>query len=163
MYVFKIAHRHDEVSTLPAVTIDIHPQQIKDVYSDVDLQTADVEDIALKNDIMVLDCKEGLYERLSVEDNIKFFRKLFHCKIPISELLVMFSLQTCAGTSLMNCSPSEVRRVYYAKYYMMNAKVSVFQEPIRSEEHTSELQSRGHLVCRLLLEKKNEKIYIYSI
>src|SRR5690625_5756681 len=24
----------------------------------------------------------------------------------------------------------------------------------RSEEHTSELQSRGHLVCRLLLEKK---------
>src|SRR5690625_6930402 len=28
---------------------------------------------------------------------------------------------------------------------------------IRSEEHTSELQSRGHLVCRLLLEKKNKK------
>src|SRR5690625_6502142 len=25
----------------------------------------------------------------------------------------------------------------------------------RSEEHTSELQSRGHLVCRLLLEKKH--------
>src|SRR5690625_5823271 len=28
----------------------------------------------------------------------------------------------------------------------------------RSEEHTSELQSRGHLVCRLLLEKKKQKI-----
>src|SRR5690625_801003 len=27
-------------------------------------------------------------------------------------------------------------------------------ENVRSEEHTSELQSRGHLVCRLLLEKK---------
>src|SRR5690554_6994052 len=27
----------------------------------------------------------------------------------------------------------------------------------RSEEHTSELQSRPHLVCRLLLEKKNKK------
>src|SRR5437870_7920919 len=26
----------------------------------------------------------------------------------------------------------------------------------RSEEHTSELQSRGHLVCRLLLEKKKK-------
>src|SRR5437870_7411755 len=26
----------------------------------------------------------------------------------------------------------------------------------RSEEHTSELQSRGHLVCRLLLEKKKQ-------
>src|SRR2546422_2803166 len=29
----------------------------------------------------------------------------------------------------------------------------------RSEEHTSELQSRLHLVCRLLLEKKKKKIY----
>src|SRR5437899_9659229 len=28
----------------------------------------------------------------------------------------------------------------------------------RSEEHTSELQSLRHLVCRLLLEKKNQKI-----
>src|SRR2546422_1996951 len=29
--------------------------------------------------------------------------------------------------------------------------------PFRSEEHTSELQSRLHLVCRLLLEKKKKK------
>src|SRR3989442_4783002 len=28
---------------------------------------------------------------------------------------------------------------------------------VRSEEHTSELQSRPHLVCRLLLEKKNTR------
>src|SRR2546428_5737735 len=28
-------------------------------------------------------------------------------------------------------------------------------DPVRSEEHTSELQSRSDLVCRLLLEKKN--------
>src|SRR5690625_7360049 len=27
----------------------------------------------------------------------------------------------------------------------------------RSEEHTSELQSRGHLVCRLMLEKKQQR------
>src|SRR3712207_8878576 len=30
--------------------------------------------------------------------------------------------------------------------------------PLRSEEHTSELQSRQYLVCRLLLEKKKNKI-----
>src|SRR5437660_7867930 len=34
----------------------------------------------------------------------------------------------------------------------------VLKFEIRSEEHTSELQSRGHLVCRLLLEKKKNKI-----
>src|SRR5437870_11488050 len=32
---------------------------------------------------------------------------------------------------------------------------------LRSEEHTSELQSRGHLVCRLLLEKKNEALVLF--
>src|SRR5436305_10654362 len=34
---------------------------------------------------------------------------------------------------------------------------SYYHRP-RSEEHTSELQSRPHLVCRLLLEKKKKKI-----
>src|SRR3712207_8628234 len=31
-------------------------------------------------------------------------------------------------------------------------------EPLRSEEHTSELQSRQYLVCRLLLEKKKTRL-----
>src|SRR5439155_640165 len=34
----------------------------------------------------------------------------------------------------------------------------LFEQRRRSEEHTSELQSRGQLVCRLLLEKKKGKI-----
>src|SRR5258707_11021449 len=33
----------------------------------------------------------------------------------------------------------------------------VQQQPVRSEEHTSELQSRQYLVCRLLLEKKKSR------
>src|SRR5690625_1992887 len=44
---------------------------------------------------------------------------------------------------------------------MLENKQNVFDDFIaageRSEEHTSELQSRGHLVCRLLLEKKKKK------
>src|SRR5215813_14763694 len=32
----------------------------------------------------------------------------------------------------------------------------------RSEEHTSELQSRPHLVCRLLLEKKKKEVFDYN-
>src|SRR3712207_8258878 len=34
---------------------------------------------------------------------------------------------------------------------------------VRSEEHTSELQSRQYLVCRLLLEKKKKLVSIYVI
>src|SRR5207253_9583308 len=41
---------------------------------------------------------------------------------------------------------------------LSNEKNAHGEQPVpvrdRSEEHTSELQSRGHLVCRLLLEKK---------
>src|SRR3712207_8279823 len=38
-----------------------------------------------------------------------------------------------------------------------NTLSSCPHSPARSEEHTSELQSRQYLVCRLLLEKKNNK------
>src|SRR5687768_17764754 len=37
------------------------------------------------------------------------------------------------------------------------------QSKRRSEEHTSELQSRLHLVCRLLLEKKKKQISFYRV
>src|SRR3712207_7984412 len=39
---------------------------------------------------------------------------------------------------------------------------SQVHEPLRSEEHTSELQSRQYLVCRLLLEKKKYHIYKFN-
>src|SRR5690625_6690928 len=42
-------------------------------------------------------------------------------------------------------------------YYLASKKGKVRNRQTRSEEHTSELQSRGHLVCRLLLEKKKTK------
>src|SRR5687768_18213984 len=38
-----------------------------------------------------------------------------------------------------------------------HAMIALPSEEQRSEEHTSELQSRLHLVCRLLLEKKKKK------
>src|SRR5207253_7650294 len=39
-------------------------------------------------------------------------------------------------------------------WLMLHEYCHVIRQWQRSEEHTSELQSRGHLVCRLLLEKK---------
>src|SRR5687768_17679265 len=44
--------------------------------------------------------------------------------------------------------------VHGARRIRREALVGYEQHPGRSEEHTSELQSRLHLVCRLLLEKK---------
>src|SRR5690606_40841637 len=44
-----------------------------------------------------------------------------------------------------------------AVFYMGSCGGGVFKTD-RSEEHTSELQSREHIVCRLLLEKKNPAV-----
>src|SRR3712207_2081660 len=44
-----------------------------------------------------------------------------------------------------------------AEVFLDDVTVSRNHALLRSEEHTSELQSRQYLVCRLLLEKKNEK------
>src|SRR3712207_7916747 len=40
--------------------------------------------------------------------------------------------------------------------------VPLLMTTVRSEEHTSELQSRQYLVCRLLLEKKNRTRHVFS-
>src|SRR2546429_7279398 len=40
---------------------------------------------------------------------------------------------------------------------LLLARATGRMRELRSEEHTSELQSRLHLVCRLLLEKKNKQ------
>src|SRR5438874_6170090 len=50
---------------------------------------------------------------------------------------------------------TEIRGPYYSAYGRRHLK-DLF-ETMRSEEHTSELQSRRDLVCRLLLEKKKKK------
>src|SRR5438309_9082911 len=69
-----------------------------------------------------------------------------------------------AGTSMVYCPPSSMSK--RASMGCSNPLVSwrmIFSTTTRllgrvtarSEEHTSELQSQFHLVCRLLLEKKN--------
>src|SRR2546422_4511508 len=47
-------------------------------------------------------------------------------------------------------------------YFGGGTPTTLSSEQLRSEEHTSELQSRLHLVCRLLLEKKKKNRYTKS-
>src|SRR5439155_16263038 len=64
----------------------------------------------------------------------------------------MGQLYPAAGTTFRRATPSAVLRLKPA-----TGNLSTLRNPMQSEEHTSELQSRGHLVCRLLLEKKKKK------
>src|SRR5438309_12033970 len=61
---------------------------------------------------------------------------------PYTTLFRSLSLLLCATLFAQSASDSSVQATPNA-------------QELRSEEHTSELQSQFHLVCRLLLEKKN--------
>src|SRR3712207_7266098 len=68
-----------------------------------------------------------------------------------------------AARLLLNAaqSPSADSHQALGKYYLaehqFDRAIDQFNAALRSEEHTSELQSRQYLVCRLLLEKKNKQ------
>src|SRR5438876_7690660 len=57
-----------------------------------------------------------------------------------------------------NCVSDFARFTKSTSKQTESAAKSLTQYALRSEEHTSELQSPVHLVCRLLLEKKNKNI-----
>src|SRR5207302_4334781 len=64
------------------------------------------------------------------------------------------------STSLLkNTGLTQLRREkvgFIFQSFQLLHTLTVFENVERSEEHTSELQSRENLVCRLLLEKKNQ-------
>src|SRR5690348_17613599 len=61
------------------------------------------------------------------------------------------------GDGLLDGSPTLVRSVWIERALQLLVVVLAFHVIApRSEEHTSELQSPVHLVCRLLLEKKKK-------
>src|SRR5690554_7267055 len=60
-------------------------------------------------------------------------------------------------TRRTSCSPSLILGAR-GRGMGESPSASATHSRVRSEEHTSELQSRPHLVCRLLLEKKKKNI-----
>src|SRR5690625_6090267 len=75
----------------------------------------------------------------------------------ISESLrIAWALVKKGGNKMVEMKGSEKQIKWANDVYPKAIEVigEVIEDMKRSEEHTSELQSRGHLVCRLLLEKK---------
>src|SRR3712207_7556287 len=60
------------------------------------------------------------------------------------------------GTSSVQASSSSVAKALGGGRKGQQPPPARAEPPARSEEHTSELQSRQYLVCRLLLEKKSQ-------
>src|SRR5690554_7477394 len=65
---------------------------------------------------------------------------------------------TISGTDLIvGPRTGSVQLLLYSVFRIGHPSANMRWDSFRSEEHTSELQSRPHLVCRLLLEKKKQK------
>src|SRR5207253_11059626 len=64
----------------------------------------------------------------------------------------VYDLVDAGGTSTTSSAPNPIMGGSYT--VSADGRGTLTFNVTRSEEHTSELQSRGHLVCRLLLEKK---------
>ncbi|WP_077325031.1 response regulator transcription factor [Virgibacillus siamensis] len=127
---FKINHEIIDNESLPSFSLTIEDTYTATIYSDTEMQ-GELVDVLQKNEkVQVFDQQEGLYRRLTVEENITFYHKWYDCRTPIPEILVLFELQTYAKTPLHKCSEPEVRRVYFAKYFMTGVQQMVFQEPI---------------------------------
>src|SRR3712207_7760185 len=70
-------------------------------------------------------------------------------------VVVRHSNGATRGLDAAECLAANVGATDKARLEVDRGKTSVALDP-RSEEHTSELQSRQYLVCRLLLEKKKK-------
>src|SRR3712207_8685053 len=85
-----------------------------------------------------------------------------HDALPISDpdLVIRTSgEQRMSGFLLWQTAHSEF---YFTDVYWPDFRRVDLLRALRSEEHTSELQSRQYLVCRLLLEKKKQTHYLLS-
>src|SRR5699024_11524986 len=78
---------------------------------------------------------------------------------PFSNTSVGRFVPTAAMRSLLLCKTSGVKKMFLdtTGCDLRKLRIHTATRSSRSEEHTSELQSRFDLVCRLLLEKKNNK------
>src|SRR5207253_6016705 len=90
---------------------------------------------------------------LSLHDALPIYSK--HGGMPGSALLGVAMQSFSGGVALLLAGllSGEFHRFHFAGVSRASW-VALAYLIVRSEEHTSELQSRGHLVCRLLLEKK---------
>lgn len=130
MSTYTFEHVENEHNMLPTFSLSLEPSAITTLYSNSDLQTELLDCLVEEKKMTVFDGKDGLYERLSVEANVKFLHKWSNCSLPLAEILVMFALHECAHKNIKDCNHSEIQRILYAKYFMLAPKRITFLEPV---------------------------------
>src|SRR5690625_5548895 len=92
----------------------------------------------------------------SLSDLVKIITELENNEIAFESLTEKIETRSATGKLMFHvfAALAEFERNVIRERTQAGLKAARARGKKRSEEHTSELQSRGHLVCRLLLEKK---------
>src|SRR3712207_7284563 len=84
------------------------------------------------------------------------YTTLFRSRLPVSRLSMWNATRSLLVVAGNNCTGHETRESFKNPFQFERGATVILRT--RSEEHTSELQSRQYLVCRLLLEQKNDPV-----
>src|SRR5438876_1123140 len=133
----------------------------------LDFATRPVE---VKRQVGVVPEGMGLFERLTGAEYLNFVGRMYGLDRATAaqraaELLDFMQLADRPRTLIADYSHGMQKKLALAAAVIHGPRILFLDEPFegvdalaaRSEEHTSELQSPVHLVCRLLLEKKKKK------
>src|SRR5690625_6510650 len=80
----------------------------------------------------------------------------------LTESITLPSPSPTRNGTHFSCETQEVSATHYTRSVTVRVSTLSTTADHRSEEHTSELQSRDHLVCRLPLEKNNHPHHSFS-
>src|SRR5258708_34684290 len=105
-----------------------------------------------------------LYFNNTASTLVSFFFFLMIRRPPRSTLFPYTTLFRSRGAAMVTLRADGTPHAVRVGMALVDGKLWSSGVPsARSEEHTSELQSPDHLVCRLLLEKKKKRILIMTI
>lgn len=65
--------------SFPSFSLTLHDASITSIYIDVDLQEELVNRLHQVSEVTLFDYKDGVYERLTVQENVKFYHQWFGC------------------------------------------------------------------------------------
>ncbi|MHA6261131.1 LytTR family transcriptional regulator DNA-binding domain-containing protein [Sporosarcina sp. CAU 1771] len=166
-----VEKRLNDSLVFPAFDLHVQTKQVTSVHSNLNVRETILQMLTMKipisnGEIIVGDTgiskvdlskigflflNEGLYERLTVADQLNFYRKLYNTELSLSEVLRKVHLEEKRKVRIMKLSYSEQRRIQFAKLLIQNPKHLIIEEP----DQNIDIEMQRVLI--LMLEEFREK------
>nr|WP_235918146.1 LytTR family transcriptional regulator DNA-binding domain-containing protein [Paenibacillus lutrae] len=82
---------------------------------------------------------DGMYERLTVKENLVFFKKLYDSPLPLEKVMRTVQLEMKTKIRVSKLSVSEKKRVQYARLLFQNPALHVYEEPDQNVDNETKM------------------------